>query len=109
MIARKYTRKAQIYKTESIPDGFGGYTVNDVLIGYFWCEILQNSSFKDNSIGMAEIKNNYSFKIRATDKITTDIDNLSIVYRNKKYVVNDIRYADELFREINIIANGISG
>ena len=37
-----------------------------------------------------------------------NIDNLFIEYRNRKYVVNDIRYNDELFREINIVANGIS-
>ena len=108
MIARQYTRKIAIYKTTSVPDGFGGNTVQDVLIGSYWAEVKQNSAFKDNSIGNSQIKNNYTFKIRASINFDMDISNLSIVYRNAKYVVNDIRYDDELFRFINITANGIS-
>jgi len=106
MISRQYTRKIAIYKTTNVPDGYGGNTVTDVLIGSYWAEVKQNSSFKDNSIGKSDIENNYSFKIRANDNLTLDIDNLSIVYRGNKYVVNNIRYDDELFRFVNIIANG---
>ena len=107
MIARQYNRKIQIYKTTTVADGYGGNTISDVLIGSFWAEVKQNSAFKDNSLGKADIKNNYSFKIRANSNLNPDIDNLSIVYREVKYVVNDIRYDDELFRFINITANGI--
>lgn len=106
MIARQYSRKVNIYKTTNVPDGFGGNTVTDVLIGSFWAEVKQNSSFKDNAIGKADIKSSYSFKIRANSVLNPDIYNLKIEYRNTFYVVNDIRYDDELFREINIIANG---
>lgn len=107
MLSRQYTRKVSIYKTTSSADGYGGNTVTDVLIGSFWAEIKQNSAFRDNSVGKSDIKNNYSFKIRTNSVLNADIDNLSIVYRSKKYVVNDIRYDDELFRFINITANGI--
>ena len=107
MISRQYTRKIAIYKTTNVSDGYGGNTVTDVLIGSYWAEVKQNSSFKDNSIGKSDIKNNYSFKIRANDNLTPDIDNLSIVYKGSKYVVNDIRYDDELFRFVNITANGV--
>jgi len=105
MISRQYTRKVSIYKTETVEDGFGGNTVNDVLIGSFWAEVKQNSAFKDNSIGKSDIRNNYSFKIRSNSILTPDLDNLSIVYKGLKYVVNDIRYDDELFRFVNITAN----
>ena len=109
MIARKYNRKIQIWKTESVPDGYGGNISSEVLIGSYWSEVSQNSAFRDNQNGTSDIKNNWSFKIRSSDKITPDnIDNLFIEYRNRKYVVNDIRYNDELFRETNIVANGIS-
>ena len=109
MKARKYNRQINIYQTQSISDGYGGTLPSDVLIGTFWSDVSQNSSFRDNQVGDSDIKNNWSFKIRSTDKITPDnIDNLFIEYRNRKYVVNDIRYNDELFREINIVANGIS-
>lgn len=106
MISRQYTRKIAIYKTTNVSDGYGGNTVTDVLIGSYWAEVKQNSAFRDNSIGKSDIENNYSFKIRANDNLTPDIDNLSIVYRGNKYVVNDIRYDDELFRFVNITANG---
>ena len=106
MISRQYTRKIKIYKTENVSDGFGGNTVDDVLIGSFWAEVKQNSSFKDNTLGKSDIKTTYSFKIRANSVLNPDIDNLIIEYRGLRYMVNDISYADELFREINIIANG---
>jgi SPP1 family predicted phage head-tail adaptor len=107
MIARQYTRKIQLFKTSSVSDGFGGNTVNDVLIGSYWAEVKQNSAFKDNSIGNSQIKNNYTFKIRANINLDMDISNLSIVFNSKKYVVNDLRYDDELFRFVTISANGI--
>lgn len=106
MIARQYTRKIQIYKTTTVSDGYGGNTVTDVLIGSYWAEVQQNSAFRDNAVGKSDIKNNYSFKIRANSNITIEMDNLSIIYHNKKYAVNDLRYDDELFRFINITANG---
>lgn len=106
MISREYSRKVNIYKTSSVADGFGGNTVTDVLIGSFWAEVKQSSSFKDNTIGKADIKTSYSFKIRSNPDLTPDIDNLKIEYRGVFYVVNNIQYNDELFREINITANG---
>lgn len=108
MLARQYSRKIAIYKATTVSDGFSGYIASDVLIGSYWAEVKQNSAFRDTSVGASDIKNNYSFKIRANANITPFIDDLSIVYRGKKYVVNDIRYDDELFRFINITANGTS-
>ncbi len=109
MISRQYDKKINIYQTSSIDDGFGGTAPVDNLIGSFWAEVKQNSAFRDNQVGASDIKNNYSFKIRANAAITPYIDNLFILYRGSKFVVNDISYADELFREINITANGIAG
>ena len=72
MISRKYTRKIKIYKTESISDGYGGNTVSDVLIGSFWAEVKQNSAFKDNSLGKADVKSNYSFKNKKSTMLVVD-------------------------------------
>jgi len=41
MIARELSRKIQIYKTSSVEDGFGGYTIDDVLIGSFWAKFVK--------------------------------------------------------------------
>ena len=108
MIARKYNRKIQIWKTESVPDGYGGNISIEVLIGSYWSEVSQNSAFRDNQNGTSDIKNNWSFKIRHNPYIVPDIENLFIIYQENKYIVNDIRFNDEFFREINIIANGIT-
>lgn len=107
MISRQYTRKIEIFKTTDTPDGYGGNIATTVSLGSFWSEVKQNSAFRDNSIGKSDIKNNWSFNIRANPVLIPDIDNLSIIYNGNKYVVNDIRYNDELRREVNIIANGI--
>jgi SPP1 family predicted phage head-tail adaptor len=110
MEARKYDKRINIYVTVSTDDGYGGTIPEEVLVGSFWAEVKQNSAFRDNALGASDIKNNYSFNIRSTSKITPDnIDNLQIEYKTRRYVVNDIRYNDELFRETNIIANGIQG
>jgi len=106
MIARELTRKVEIFKTENVEDGFGGYTIEDVSIGKFWANVSQVSSFRDNANGGSYIKDNYSFKIRNNSSIDLYKDNLSIVYRGAKYVVNDVQYDDELFRFVNITANG---
>jgi SPP1 family predicted phage head-tail adaptor len=107
MRAREYTRKIKIFETETISDGFGGNIAQDVLIGSYWARVKQNSAYKDNSIGKSDIKKNYTFNIRANDKITIEPteNNLSIEYKGVKYFVNDIRYSDELFRFIDITAN----
>ena len=110
MIARQYDKKIRIVKATFTDDGFGGTIPDEVDIGNFWAEVKQNSAYRDNQVGTSDIKNNYSFKIRSTPKITPDnVDSLFIIYRSKKYVVNDIRYNEELFRETNITANGIEG
>jgi len=110
MQSRQYDKRIKIYGTESVPDGYGGNIVTPVLIGSFWAELKQNSAFRDYSIGKSDLKDNWSFNIRATPKITPDnIDNLTIEYKGVKRVVNDIGYNDELFRELNITANGDSG
>jgi len=106
MKARKYDKRIKIYGVLVVPDGYGGNTTEEALIGSFWAEIKQNSAYRDYSIGKSDIKDNWSFNIRATPKLSDQMDNLTIEYRGVKRVVNDIRYNDELFREINIIANG---
>lgn len=106
MIARKYNRKISIYHTTNVADGYGGNTVTDVLIGEFWAEVKQNSSFQSNNIGKLDIKNVWQFNIRGTNLIQSGIDNLSIQYNGNKYVVVEVTKSDVLFREISIVANG---
>lgn len=106
MLSRQYNRRIEIRTVLSEPDGYGGHLAQDVAIGSFWAEVKQNSSFKDNTLGKADIKNSYTFKIRANPVLTPELNNLSIFYKGNRYVVNDIKFDDELFREVTIIANG---
>ena len=107
MLARQYNRKIKIYTASVVPDGFGGNIARDVLLGSFWAEVKQNSVFTDTSIGNDISKENYTFKIRANSNITEDSKDLTIEYRNKKYVVNGFpKYDDELFRFMTIQAVG---
>jgi len=106
MLSRQYNRKVEIFNTIPSSDGYGGNTVTDVSLGSFWAEVKQLSSFKDHTVGISDIKKTYSFKLRATNEISPLSNDLSIVYKNQKYVVNDIRYDDENFRFVNITAHG---
>jgi SPP1 family predicted phage head-tail adaptor len=105
MISRKYTRIVDFYKTENVSDGFGGNTVNDVLIGEYWAEVKQISSFNDTAQGRDVIKNNYSFSIRINEDIEPYLNNLSIIYNGQKFTVNNVEYTDVLFRFVKITAN----
>ena len=58
MLSRQYNRKVQIFKTTTVPDGFGGNIATPVLLGSFWAEVKQNSAFRDNSLGKSDIKDN---------------------------------------------------
>ncbi len=102
MIARNYTRLVDFYKTENVSDGFGGYTVQESLIGSYWSEVKNMRSFNDTAQGVDVIKNTYSFMIRVNDFIEPHLNNLSIIYNGSKYVVNDFEYTDTLFRFIKI-------
>lgn len=106
MIARQYNRKIDVYKTDMVPDGYGGNTVTDVLIGSFWAEVKQNTSYTDNAVGDAILKASYTFKIRANSILNPDFGDMSIIYRGVRFMVNSIVYADELFRELTITAIG---
>ena len=105
MISRKYTRLVDFYRTDNVPDGFGGNNVADVLIGSYWAEVKPISSFNDTAQGKDVIKNNYSFNIRANAFIEPYLNNLSITYSGQSYVVNNYEYSDALFRFIKITAN----
>tara|TARA_R110000851_G_scaffold199754_1_gene350831 strand:+ start:79 stop:597 length:519 start_codon:yes stop_codon:yes gene_type:complete len=104
MIARNYTRLVQFYRTENVPDGFGGNTVLDLSIGNYWAEVKQMTSNNDTSQGKDVLKNNYSFVIRVNQFIEPYLNNLSILYNGQKYVVNNYEYQDSLFRFIKITA-----
>jgi len=106
MLSRQYSRKIEVFITFPAPDGYGGNTITNQSIGSFWAEVKQLSSNKDHTTGISDIKTTYSFKVRANSQITPLSNDLSIVYKNKIYVVNDIKYDDELFRFVNIVAHG---
>ena len=109
MLSRQYSRKIQVYNTTATPDNYGGNDSSLVLIGSFWAEVKQLASNKDNTLGNADIKTTYSFKIRTNPtKIDTTLiqNDMSIVYRGNSYIVNEITYSDENFRFINIVAHG---
>lgn len=106
MLARQYSRKIEVFNTLPSSDGYGGNTVTNQSIGSFWAEVKQLSSNKDHTTGISDLKTTYSFKIRANSQITPLSSDLSIVYKNRTYIVNDIKYDDENFRFVNIVAHG---
>ena len=104
MIARNYTRLVDFYRTNNVPDGFGGNTVSESLIGSYWSEVKNARSFNDTAQGTDVIKNTYVFQIRVNDFIEPHLNNLSIIYNGQKYIVNNFEYVDALFRFIKITA-----
>lgn len=106
MIARKYAKRIEIYKTTTLSDGYGGNTSAAAFVMTAWAEVKQNSSFRDNTVGNNEMNKTFTFKFRANPLITPESVNISITYKGQRYNANDITYEDENFRFIKIIANG---
>lgn len=106
MLSRQYTKQVEIWTQIDVPDGYGGNTSAAAALGTVWAEIKQLSSTRDNTLGQADIKTTYSFKVRANPNINPFATELSIIYKGNRYMVNDIKYDDENFRFVNLIANG---
>jgi len=106
MLSRQYTKKIRIDSIQLNADGYGGNTTSPVVLGSFWAEVKQLSSFRENQSGSGDMKNTYSFKVRANPAFSNQSDNLSILYKNQRYISSDITYDDENFRFVNIIAHG---
>ena len=105
MIARSYTTKIEIFQFSAVDDSYGGSTINELSLGKFWCDVLQQTSNRDNSYGKSDLRSSFIFKIRSNPIITPRTDNICIEYDNIRYMVSQIKYEDNLFRFTNIIAN----
>ena len=75
MLSRKYTKAIGIWKTTTVPDGYGGNTVTTALVYSVWANvvtkrasILQENGQRDNIVqNVFTIRNSYDISLSVKD------------------------------------------
>ena len=110
MKARKYNRRVQIWQTNVVHDGYGGYKVTEALKKTSWANIEtvgNNSRYvtRLSELGINDPLNTIIVRLRYRNDITYNAINQFIKYRGAKYIIqnapSNINFMDT---EIEILA-----
>lgn len=110
MKSREYNKVIEIWQTTEVADGYGGYTITDVLISKSWAKVL---SVSNNSrtvgrltdLGITDPSNAIIVKFRHRNDLTYNAINQYLKYRGIKYIIqNDPTNIDFMDVDIEIIA-----
>lgn len=106
MIARKYTVKVEIWQSLEIPDGFGGYSQQDVFVKKVWSGVnSKGSGFKFQQFGLNDFKNPVIFAIRGKHNINFD-EKTFVIYKGRRFEVKGVENVDLEGVELNLYCDG---
>lgn len=101
MRARLYTNVIEIWETESVPDGFGGYTNEDVKKFDKWAQKrTQGAGYKFQQYGLNDFKNPVIFRIRKGDNEINE--QMFVKYNGSQFAIKGIENVNLDNREINL-------
>ena len=104
MLARRYTKKIEIWIDVAEPDGFGGFTNVPTLVKKAWCEIAtMGAGYKYQDNGLNDFKNPMTFRCRKGSLTITE-DNF-IKYKGRIFIIKGIENVNLEGVEINILAD----
>lgn len=105
MLGREYLNRVEIYEEQSVSDGFGGFTTEDVFIRKVWSKITtKGAGYKFQQFGLNDFKNPVLFSVRA--KINLELTEKHFIkYKSKKYFVKGIENVNLDAIEINIFTD----
>jgi len=105
MIARKYNRQIEIWKTTSVADGYGGNTVTSTKLFAVWANISTKNAIKQTEFSQVANITQTVFVVRNRyDMALTPADNF-IIYAGKEYEIANVLNVDLNNLEIQIYAN----
>lgn len=104
MLARAYTSKIEIWESQQVDDGFGGTTLQEVLIKKAWAsKQTKGMGYKFQDLGLNDFKNPVVFRIR---KGTTEVtEKMFIKIGSKNFIIRAVENVNLDNREINILAD----
>ena len=87
MRARKFRKRIEIYQLTNVPDGFGGNTISESLLGESWCDITTVSGVDVTEFGI----NNTQLVVEITTRKRSDLNyntiNQLIKYKGENYTI----------------------
>ena len=94
MIARKYTKRIELWQTSIIADGYGGNTVSTTLISKSWANVKtasNNSRYASRMVelGVTDPINAIIIQLRQRNDITYNAINQFIMYQGVKYIIQN--------------------
>ena len=91
MISRNYNKIIEIYETQNVSDGFGGYNTTDVLLSKSWCNLKTFNAGSKNTnaveFGVLDISNSILITLRKRNDLDYSSKTNFIKYRGEKYVI----------------------
>ena len=106
MIAREYNKRISVYQVESIPDGYGGYTVQKTVLADSWAKLVNSSSSlqqRATTLGITDLYEPLIFKLRFRNDLPYNGRNLYLQYQGSEYVIKSITDNNEFHREVEIL------
>ena len=91
MNARELNKRIEIRATEIVSDGYGGNTVQDVLISNSWAKIESlrpGRNYNLQDFGLTDIQNSVLITVRKRNDLVYDPQTMYFVYRGKKYTIS---------------------
>jgi SPP1 family predicted phage head-tail adaptor len=106
MLARDYNKRISVFQVESLPDGFGGYTVQKTVLADSWAKLVNSSSSlqqRATTLGITDLYEPLLFKLRYRNDLPYNGRNLYLSYQGNEYVIKSIDDVNEFHREIEIL------
>ena len=101
MKARLYTDIIDIWESEKVPDGYGGFTNQDVKKFDKWAQKrTKGAGYKFQQYGLNDFKNPVIFRIRKGDSIINE--DMFVIFNGGKFIIKGIENVNLDNIEINL-------
>ena len=90
MLARKYTKQIEIWKTTTVADGFGGNTVTDELDFAMWANVTAKTASRLNENAQNDNFVQTVFTIRNNPNLAISIKDNFVKYNSLIYNIDNI-------------------
>jgi len=104
MLARDYNKRISVYQVESLPDGYGGYTVQKTVLADSWAKRVNSISYlqqRATTLGITDLYEPLIFKLRFRNDLPYNGRNLYLSYQGAEYVIKSITDVNK--RELDIL------
>lgn len=102
--SRSYTKNIQVWKTTTVPDGYGGNTVTTALDFNIWANVKVKRAFRTNDNGQADNFVQTIFIVRNRVNLDLSIKDNFIKYNGLIYDIDSLFNVDLNNIDIEIYA-----